>query len=73
MSYPGVLQEVLRELRAEEGTLAVFLTGSHARGEADEFSDLDVSVLVADDDHVRNDVTYREGVLVSVERSSTLR
>ncbi|WP_019587278.1 nucleotidyltransferase domain-containing protein [Deinococcus apachensis] len=69
MSYPSVLEEVLRDLRAEPGVLAVFLTGSHARGEADEYSDLDLSVLVASDEFVRNDVTYRGGVLVSVERS----
>lgn len=70
MHYPGVLEEVLLDLKAEAGVLAVFLTGSHARGEADEYSDLDVSVLVASDDFVRNDVAYRGGVLVSVERST---
>lgn len=70
MHYPGVLEEVLPDLKAEAGVLAVFLTGSHARGEADEYSDLDLSVLVASDEFVRNDVTYRGGVLVSVERST---
>lgn len=70
MERPGVLEEVLHGLRAEPGVRAVFLTGSHARGEADRFSDLDVSVLVARDEFVRNDVAYRQGVLVSVERST---
>lgn len=70
MQHPEVLEEVLRELRAAPGVRAVFLTGSHARGEADEFSDVDVSVLVSSDEFVRNDVAYRRGVLVSVERST---
>ena len=70
MPYPGVLEEVLRDLKTGPGVRAVFLTGSHARGEADGFSDLDISVLVNSDEFVRNDVTYREGVLVSVERST---
>lgn len=70
MTFHAVLDEVLTELRQEDGVQAIFLTGSVARGEADEFSDLDVSVLVASETFVRNEVTYRSGVLLSVERST---
>lgn len=65
-----LMQQIVQDVQAEPGTLAVFLTGSHARAEADSFSDLDLSVLVAADHWARNDVAYREGVLVSVERST---
>lgn len=70
MRFPDVLAEVLHNARAEPGVLAVFLTGSHARGEADEHSDMDVSVLVASPELVRNTTFYRGGALVSVERSN---
>ncbi|PTA68316.1 nucleotidyltransferase domain-containing protein [Deinococcus arcticus] len=70
MSYPSVLDMVLAELKRESGVLAVFLTGSYARGEADAWSDLDISVLVEADVFVRNTVAYRAGLLVSVERST---
>ncbi|CAM3636751.1 nucleotidyltransferase domain-containing protein [Deinococcus frigens] len=70
MSLERVLAEVLPELQREDGVQAIFLTGSVARGEADEFSDLDLSVLVESDDLVHNTVSYRNGVLLSVERST---
>jgi predicted nucleotidyltransferase len=66
----GPLTDTVTELRLEEGVQAIFLTGSVARGEADAFSDLDLSVLVAPDRWVRQDARYRSGVLVSVERST---
>lgn len=62
------LTPLLAELMAEEGVRAVFLTGSHARGEADAWSDLDLAVLVTEDRFARDTVSYREGRLVSVER-----
>lgn len=37
-------------LRAEPRVLAAWLAGSHARGEADAYSDVDVHCLVADED-----------------------
>lgn len=69
-ALPAALTEVVQALRAEEGVRAVFLSGSHARGEADRFSDVDVQVLVASDEQVRSDTSYRGGVLFSVERST---
>lgn len=63
-----LLPDLLAELRAEEGVRAVVLTGSHARGEADAWSDLDLAVLVTEDRLARDTVAYREGRLVSVER-----
>ncbi len=66
----GPLTDTVTELQREDGVQAIFLTGSVARGEADAFSDLDLSVLVASDRWVRHDVRYRGGVLVSVERST---
>lgn len=68
MSFESVLAQVLPELQREKGVQAVFLTGSVARGTADGFSDLDISVLVEPDAFVRNAVTYCNGVLLSVER-----
>lgn len=70
MSFEAVLAEVLPELQRENGVQAIFLTGSVARGEAGEFSDLDLSVLVEAERLVRNTVNYRNGVLLSVERST---
>ncbi|BDP42993.1 hypothetical protein DAETH_29620 [Deinococcus aetherius] len=60
----------MRDLRAEEGVLAVFLAGSHARGEANEHSDVDVEVLVSSEAQVRNATLYRDGLLFSVGRST---
>lgn len=73
MAHLPVLDALLAELKGEPGVLAVFLTGSYTRGEADAFSDLDVSVLVEADAFVRTDVTYRKGVLVSVDRTTVPR
>ncbi|MBB5365589.1 nucleotidyltransferase domain-containing protein [Deinococcus humi] len=73
MSFETVLAEILPELQREEGVQAIFLTGSVARGEADEFSDLDISVLVKADRFVGNTVAYRGGVLLSVDRSTAAR
>jgi hypothetical protein len=73
MSFETVLAEILPELQQEEGVQAIFLTGSVARGEADEFSDLDISVLVEADRFVGNTVVYRGGVLLSVDRSTAAR
>ncbi|OLV18815.1 nucleotidyltransferase domain-containing protein [Deinococcus marmoris] len=70
MSFETVLSGVLPELQQEQGIQAIFLTGSVARGTADGFSDLDISVLVASDSFVRNTVSYRDGVLLSIERST---
>jgi hypothetical protein len=69
-ALPAALTGVVQELRAEEGVRAVFLSGSHARGEANPFSDVDVQVLVAAEEQVRSDTRYRDGVLFSMERST---
>lgn len=66
----ALAEQIVRDLQAGAGTLAVFLTGSHVRAEADGFSDLDLCVLVASDKEARSDLIYRGGVLVSVERST---
>ena len=70
MSVGDVLAKLVPELQTEAGVVAIFLTGSVNRGEADEFSDLDVSVLVRTVEFVHNSVCYRDGFLVSVERST---
>lgn len=69
-ALPAALTEVVQELRAEEGVRAVFLSGSHARGEANPLSDVDIQVLVAAEKQVGSDTHYRDGVLFSVERST---
>lgn len=47
---PGaVLARLVEACRDDRRTVAAFLGGSLARGEADEHSDIDVSVIVADD------------------------
>ncbi|MFI5914040.1 nucleotidyltransferase domain-containing protein [Dactylosporangium sp. NPDC051541] len=43
-----VLAAVLRRAEADPGVLGVILTGSHARGLATEHSDVDVTVVVAE-------------------------
>ncbi len=66
---PDGLPDLTRQWAAQEGVLAVFLTGSFARGDADEFSDLDVQVLVSDGSPVGGHTTYHGGLLLSVDRS----
>lgn len=66
---PAWLPEMTRHWAAQEGVLAVFLTGSVARGDADEFSDLDVQMLVAEGASVGGQTTYHKGMLLSVDRS----
>lgn len=44
----ALLQHMLAVLRADERFVAAWLTGSLARGEGDDLSDLDLSVVVAD-------------------------
>lgn len=48
-----VLSEALARLRAEPSVLGVRLTGSHARGEADAFSDIDLVVYLRDEARAR--------------------
>ncbi|UQN07128.1 nucleotidyltransferase domain-containing protein [Deinococcus sp. QL22] len=66
---PAWLPELTQHWAAEEGVQAVFLTGSFARGDANEFSDLDVQLLVVDGSSVSGHTTYHEGLLLSVDRS----
>ena len=44
----ALLQHILAILNTDERFVAAWLTGSLARGEGDDFSDLDLSVVVAD-------------------------
>ncbi|ANE42855.1 nucleotidyltransferase domain-containing protein [Deinococcus puniceus] len=66
---PEWLPDLTRLWAAEEGVLAVVLTGSFARGDADEWSDLDVQVLVADGAPIGGHTSYHGGLLLSVDRS----
>jgi predicted nucleotidyltransferase len=43
------IPRLIDSCRADDRVVAAFLGGSRARGEADEFSDVDVSVIVADE------------------------
>jgi hypothetical protein len=43
-----LLTSIITELSADERCLAAWLTGSHASNEADEVSDLDISVVIAE-------------------------
>lgn len=45
----ALLQHIIAVLSADERFVAAWLTGSLARGEGDDLSDLDLSVVVADD------------------------
>ncbi len=47
--HDDVLARLVQSCSADDRIAAVFLGGSHARGEADEHSDLDLCVIVADD------------------------
>lgn len=47
--HDDVIARLVRSCSADDRIAAVFLGGSHARGEADEYSDLDLCVIVADD------------------------
>src|SRR5579872_918829 len=47
-NHDVLLQHMLAVLNADERFLAAWLTGSLARGEEDDLSDLDLSVVVAD-------------------------
>lgn len=47
-SRDALLQHILAVLSADERFVAAWLTGSLARGEEDDLSDLDLSVVVAD-------------------------
>ena len=44
------LADAVRRLQRDERVAAVVLTGSGGRGEADDWSDLDINVIAADDD-----------------------
>jgi hypothetical protein len=44
----ALLQHILADLRTDERFVAAWLTGSLARGEGDDLSDLDLSIVVAD-------------------------
>jgi predicted nucleotidyltransferase len=47
-SRDELLEKIVTELAKDERFVAGWLTGSYARNEADEFSDLDLSVVVAE-------------------------
>lgn len=45
----GLVEKITNELRSDPRIIAVWVFGSLARGEADEFSDLDMAALVEED------------------------
>lgn len=49
--HDDVIARFVESCSADDRIAAVFLGGSRARGEADEFSDIDLCVIVADDDY----------------------
>lgn len=61
-----LLTRIREDLEADERVLAVWLAGSYGRGTADEWSDIDLHVVVRDDDLTawlgeRNDLYRRVG------------
>jgi len=49
LALPDAVDRLVESCSADERIAAVFLGGSHARGEADEHSDIDLCVIVRDD------------------------
>jgi predicted nucleotidyltransferase len=60
--HDDVIERLVESSSADDRVVAVFLGGSHARGEADEYSDIDLSVIVSDDSFA--DVTAGRGHFV---------
>ena len=48
LSREALLQRITEELSGDERFVAAWLSGSYGRNEADEVSDLDLSLVVAD-------------------------
>lgn len=46
-----VISRFVEACRADDRIVAAFLYGSHARGEADEYSDLDLCLIATDEDY----------------------
>lgn len=72
----ALLDRVRTELRSDERVRAAWLAGSYGRGTADEWSDLDLHVLVQDDALAdwmgeRDDLYVRLGMVVMTLPSST--
>jgi predicted nucleotidyltransferase len=58
--YPELFDRAVAVLRADERVRAVWLSGSLARGTADDASDLDLLVAVADEHHEAFATSWRE-------------
>ena len=48
LSREQLLEQMVIELSGDERFVAAWLTGSHARNEADEVSDLDLTLVIAE-------------------------
>ena len=64
----GLLDSLIAELN-DENTVALALAGSYARGDASEYSDLDIIKFVKELPHQESDrylLEFRDGILVSI-------
>lgn len=64
-SLANFLESLVDELRRDSNTLSIVLIGSGSRGELDEFSDLDIHVVVRGE-RPSDQIFYRENRLVNI-------